>query len=110
MNKKRSKSDPNILDTGEYYQKREYGYDTIHSETIFRKPRIANCIYTPFLKNRFCKYCYKNIEDHVKNISIRKSPILIDTEPTSNDQYSKSIRKPAVLVDYKNHWTSWLWW
>jgi len=116
MEKKRSKSDSHILETGDYYEKREYGYDTIDPATIFMKPIISQCIYTPFTENGTCRYCYKNIEVHGinKNKSIRKSPVLIETEPTSNDQSiepnNETIRQSPILVDYKNHWTSWLWW
>ena len=115
MEKKRSKSDSHILETGDYYEKREYGYDTIDPATIFMKPIISQCIYTPFTENGTCRYYYKNIEDHGinKNKSIRKSPVLIETEPTSNDQSTEpnneTIRQSPILVDYKNYWTSWLW-
>jgi len=98
MEKKRSKSDSYILETGEYYEKGEYAYDRIGPETM--EPIISQCIYiSSFTLNSICQYCHQNIDKHVinKNKSIRQSPILIETEPRYNDQ---SIRESPTLVDY----------
>ena len=81
----------------------EYPKTLVYDPSICIKPIITKCIYTPFTENCTCKHCYKNIQGCPIN-KIRRSPILIETEPTHNNQScnsNKTIRQSPVLVDYK---------